>query len=90
MAKFSFIIVEPPDSFASLDAFGAALRAIRGLGFAGVEFNVTGPEGYEVDAIARVVDSINLPVVSLLTGANYFRDGLCLSTPNAEIRRQAA
>jgi len=89
MAKFSFIIVERPDSFGSFDAFGAALRTVRGLGFAGVEFNLTGPSGYEVDAIGRLVESINLPIVSFLTGANYFRDGLCLSTPNAEVRRQA-
>jgi sugar phosphate isomerase/epimerase len=89
MAKFSFIIVERPDSFVSFDAFAKALRAVKELGFAGVEFNLTGPLGYEVDAIARVTQSIELPVVSFLTGANYFSDGLCLSSPSGEVRRKA-
>jgi D-psicose/D-tagatose/L-ribulose 3-epimerase len=89
MAKFSFIIIERPDSFVSFDAFDAALRSIRGLGYSGVEFNLTGESGYEVDAIARLVDSINLPIVSFLTGTNYFSEGLCLSSPRAEIRQRA-
>jgi len=45
MAKFSFIIVERPDSFVSLDAFAMALRSVKELGYAGVEFNLTGPSG---------------------------------------------
>ena len=89
MAKFSFIIVERPDSFGSFEAFATALRFVKELGYKGVEFNLTGPSGYEVDALARVVESINLPVASFLTGANYFSDGLCLSSPRAEVRRQA-
>jgi len=89
MAKFSFILVERPDSFGSFGAFATALRSIKELGFAGVEFNLTGPCGYEVDAVSRVVESINLPVVSFLTGANYFSEGLCLGSPRAEVRRQA-
>ena len=89
MAKFSFIIVERPDSFESFELFATALRSVKELGFGGIEFNLTGPSGYEVDAIARVVESIDLPVVSFLTGANYFSEGLCLSSPRAEVRRQA-
>ena len=89
MARFSFIVVERPDSFGSFEQFAMALGGIKELGFLGVEFNLTGPTGYEVDAIARVAESIDLPVVSFLTGANYFGDGLCLSSPRAEVRRQA-
>ncbi len=87
MAKFSIIIVERPDSFGSFDLFATALRSIKELGFGGVEFNLTRPSGYEVDAMARLVESIDLPVVSFLTGANYFSDGLCLSSPRADVRR---
>jgi sugar phosphate isomerase/epimerase len=89
MAKFSFIIVERPDSFGSFEEFTKVLHSVKELGFAGVEFNLTGPSGYEVDAMARVSQSINLPVVSFLTGANYFSDGLCLSSPRAGVRWQA-
>jgi sugar phosphate isomerase/epimerase len=89
MPKFSFIIVERPDSFGSFEQFAMALRRLKDLGYDGVEFNLIGPSGYEVDALARVVRSTGLPVVSFLTGANYFSDGLCLSSPRAEVRRQA-
>jgi sugar phosphate isomerase/epimerase len=89
MAKFSFIIVERPDAFGSFEQFAIALRRIKELGFRGVEFNLTGPSGYEVDAITRVAELIDLSVVSFLTGANYFGDGLCLSSPRDDVRRQA-
>lgn len=89
MAKFSFIIAERPDSFSSFEPFANALRSVKELGYGGVEFNLTGPTGYEVDAIVRVVESTSLPVVSFLSGANYFSEGLCLSSPRAEVRRQA-
>jgi sugar phosphate isomerase/epimerase len=89
MANLSYIIVERPDTFGSLDNFTAALRRIKELGYDGVEFNLTRPAGFEVDALARFVESIHLPVVSFLTGANYFSDGLCLSSPRAEVRQRA-
>src|SRR5579862_5726077 len=89
MTKFSFIIVESPDSFGSFEQFAVALRRIKELGFMGVEFSLTGPSGYEVDAVARLSESVDLPVVSFLTGANYFREGLCLSSPRDDVRRQS-
>lgn len=90
MSKFSFILLDQPDSVGSFEAFAAALRHIKELGFAGVEFNLAGPSGYELDAVSRLAESLNLPIVSFLTGSNYFREGLCLSSPHAEIRQQAA
>jgi D-psicose/D-tagatose/L-ribulose 3-epimerase len=89
MAKFSFIILEKPDAFGSIERFAAAPRLVKELGYDGVEFNLIGPSGIEVDALARVVESIHLPVVSFLTGTNYFSEGLCLSSPRAEVRRHA-
>jgi sugar phosphate isomerase/epimerase len=89
MAKFSSIIVERPDSFICVDGFAQVLGSVKELGFAGVEFNLTGRSDYEVEAIARAAQSINLFVVSFLTGASYLSDGLSLSSPSAEVRRQA-
>ncbi len=89
MAKFSFIILERPESFGSFESFAAAIRSVKELGYDGVEFNLTGPSGYEVDALARALDSTALPIASMLTGTNYFREGLCLSSPRAEVRRKA-
>jgi D-psicose/D-tagatose/L-ribulose 3-epimerase len=59
------------------------------LGYAGVEFNLTRPADFKAQVLARFVESHHLPVVSFLTGANYFRDGLCLCSPRAETRQRA-
>jgi sugar phosphate isomerase/epimerase len=89
MPKFSFILLDTPDSFAAFEPLAAVLRRLKELGFEGVEFNLAGPVGVDVDAVSRLVESLPLPVVSLLSGANYFREGLCLSSPRAEVRERA-
>lgn len=89
MRKISYIIVDHPNAFGSFAKFSDALRRVKDLGYAGVEFNLTDPAGFEVDELLHLVQSINLPVVSFLTGANYFMDGLCLSSPRPEIRDRA-
>ncbi|MBI4472387.1 MAG: sugar phosphate isomerase/epimerase, partial [Acidobacteria bacterium] len=89
MTKLSYIIVELPDSFGSFDNFAAALRRVKELGYHGVEFNLTRPAGFEVEKLARFVEAIDLRVVSFLTGANYFGEGLCLSSPRTEVRLRA-
>ncbi len=89
MPKFSYILVDRPDAFGSFEGFKKVLARLKELGYAGVEFNLTDPPGFEIDALLRYVQQIDLPVVSFLTGANYFGEGLCLSSPNAEIRERA-
>jgi sugar phosphate isomerase/epimerase len=85
----SYIVIEKPASFGSFAEFSDALRRIRDLGYRGVEFNLARPFGFEVEGLARLAEAIDLPVVSLLTGTNYFSEGLCLSSPRAEVRRAA-
>lgn len=87
--RFSYIIVERPDSFGSHAKFADALRRLKDLGYQGVEFNLMQPTGFEIDTLCKLVESINLPVVSFLTGANYFSEGLCLSSPHADVRKRA-
>ncbi len=89
MARFSYIIVERPDSFGTFENFKAALLRVKELGYSGVEFNLTEPKGFDVDALRTYVDSIDLPVVSFLNGASYFSEGLCLCSPRAEVRQRA-
>src|SRR5262249_21337856 len=89
MAQLSYILVDRPDAFGTFENFKAALRRVKELGYRGVEFNLAEPMGFEVNALREYVDSINLPVVSFLTGANYFAEGLCLSSPSAEVRQRA-
>src|SRR5580698_6739479 len=79
MIKSSFIVIEQPDSFGSFEPFAEVLRQIKKLGFDGAELHLAGPSGYEIDALCRLSETIDLPIVSFLTGCNYFREGLCLS-----------
>src|SRR5579864_5732261 len=89
MPQFSYIICELPNSFGTFENFKAAVGRVKELGYGGVEFNLTEPKGFEVDALRRFVESINLPVASFLTGASYFSEGLCLCSPRAEVRERA-
>jgi D-psicose/D-tagatose/L-ribulose 3-epimerase len=82
-------MVDSPDSFGSFEQFADALHVIKTLGYQGVEINLTGPKGCDVDAVTQLGDDLALPVVSLLTGGNYFRDNLCLVSPKAQTRREA-
>jgi len=89
MPSLSYILVERLDSFGSLEEVQSVLHHIRILGYSGVELNLTPDVGFEIDALAHFAASIQLPIVSFLTGANYFSEGLCLSSPDAGVRDRA-
>lgn len=89
MTKFSYILCDPVESFGDLNDFAEVLRTLKQLGYAGVEFNLTSPGLPDDAGLQRLVDKIELPIVSFLTGANYFGKGLCLSSPDGEIRQKA-
>jgi len=89
MPPLSYILVERLDSFGSFEDLQSVLHHIKALGYAGVELNLTPNVGFEMDALAHLVESIQLPIVSFLTGANYFSEGLCLSSPDAAVRDRA-
>ena len=87
--KLSYLLLEPPDAFGSFGEFTEALRRVKQLGYQGVELHLVDPPGFEVEALADFVESIRLPVVSFLSGQNFVRDGLNLSSPRAEVRQRA-
>jgi sugar phosphate isomerase/epimerase len=89
MPQFTFILCDPLESFGSLDDFGNVLRRLKGLGFAGVEFNLTAAGIEQSAKLLEVVRACKLPVVSFLTGANYFQEGLCLSAMDDGVWRKA-
>jgi 5-keto-L-gluconate epimerase len=89
MLPLSYIVVERLDSFASLEDLQAVLHHLKALGYGGVELNLTPNVVFKMEDLARFAESIQLPVVSFLTGANYFSEGLCLSSPEAGVRDRA-
>ena len=89
MPSLSYILVERLDSFGSFEDLQSVLLHIKALGYDGVELNLTPNAAFEMGALAHFVESIQLPVVSFLTGANYFGEGLCLSSPEVGVRDRA-
>jgi len=89
MLPLSYILVERLDSFGSFEALQSVLLHIKALGYDGVELNLTPNVALEMEALADFAESIQLPVVSFLTGANYFGEGLCLSSPEVGVRDRA-
>jgi len=89
MPSLSYILVERLDSFSSFEGLQLVLHHIKALGYDGVELNLTPNVAFEMEALARFTESIELPVVSFLTGANYFSEGLCLSSREVRVRDRA-
>ena len=89
MPSLSYILVERLDSFGSFADLQSVLHHIKELGYEGAELNLTPNISFEMEALARFVESIQLPIVSFLTGANYFSEGLCLSSPEVGVRDRA-
>lgn len=89
MPPISYILVDRLDSFRSLEDLQSVLRHIKSLGYDGVELNLTPNTTFEMGALADFAESIQLPVVSFLSGANYFAEGLCLSSPDDGVRDRA-
>ena len=89
MPPLSYILVERLDSFNSFEDLQQVLHHLKALGYGGVELNLTPNVAFEMEALAHFAESIQLPVVSFLTGANYFAEGLCLSSPEVGVRDRA-
>jgi 5-keto-L-gluconate epimerase len=85
--RFSFLFYEPIDD---LDELDRRMGLLAGLGFDGVELSAFHRLPYPVASVAALAEKHRLPVVSMLSGWSYSAEGLCLSSPIAEIRDQAA
>jgi sugar phosphate isomerase/epimerase len=84
--KPSFLIYEPVADLGELDR---RMERIARLGYRGVELTASHPMPYPVEAVAALTAVHGLPVVSLLSGWSYAHEGMCLSSPRADVRQQA-
>ncbi|MSS72413.1 MAG: sugar phosphate isomerase/epimerase [Candidatus Latescibacteria bacterium] len=89
MFKFSYIMVAPPKDFGPFADFERALGRLAELGYRGVEFSITHPLGFDVDALERALKATGLALPSLLTGWSYFNEGLSLCSPDPAVRDRA-
>lgn len=85
--RYSYIVIDPLVRFDSADEIRRTFSFLKECGYDGVELNLTEPLGVELEQLKRWVDELDLAVPSFLTGEAY-NDGLCLSSPDASIRRR--
>ena len=86
--RLSYIILERLGSFLTPDDLYDRLAYLKACGYDGVELNLTAPFGLDEDRLQRWLVELGLIVPSFLTGEAY-GDGLCLSAPDADVRRRA-
>lgn len=88
MIRLSYIVIERVEKFGSLREFRRALSFLRGLGYEGVELNMTGWLLDHLTDLQEVLEQSGLRMPSFLTGENYV-EGLCLSSPDSGVRQGA-
>jgi sugar phosphate isomerase/epimerase len=86
MAKLSFLFYEP---IADLGELTRRVQRLRELGYQGVELSASYPPPIPVEDLLALSRKERMPVVSFLSGWSYATEGLCLCSPNAEVRRRA-
>lgn len=84
--KISYLFHEAVPDLVDLDRRFARVAA---LGYQGIELSATHPLGYGIGDVAALSEKYRLPVVSLLSGWSYSNEGLCLSRPDADVRKRA-
>lgn len=83
--KLSYLVYEP----VTRAELAQRMEYVAALGYQGIELSACHPLGYSAAEIAALVEKFRLPVVSLLSGWSYSHEGLCLSRPEADVRRRA-
>lgn len=84
--KLSFLVCE---AVRDLNELTARFERVAALGYQGIELTAKYPFDYSLDAVVALSKRFNLPVVSLLSGWSYLHEGLCLCSPNTDVRSSA-
>jgi sugar phosphate isomerase/epimerase len=85
MINLCFMLIDPPSSWD--EDIEKTLSFIKSCGYGSVELNLTSEVITHLDEIEQSINCLGLSVPSFLTGSAY-GDGLCLSSPNQEVRDQ--
>lgn len=67
-----------------------SIRAVKRIGFDGVELAVRDPSAIDVDELVRVLDDAQMPVAAIGTGQAYGEEGLSLTDSDPRVRARAA
>lgn len=88
MPKIGFMTHAPLD-YPSWTAFDQDLNTLAQLGYDGIEIGLADPAGLDADRLEKTMAERSLDVCSVATGASYFDEGLCLTSPDASVRARA-
>ncbi len=86
MFPLSYIVVNAPPSSADGE-LREMLDVLRKLGYQGIELDVAGASGIDVERVEACAAELDMAIPSLLTGGAY-AEGLCLSSPSASVRKK--
>jgi sugar phosphate isomerase/epimerase len=84
--NITFLLHDPVPDLGSLTRI---MERVAQLGYHGIELSACHPLPYPIEAVVALSERLSLPVVSLLSGWSYGHEGLCLSRPDADVRRRA-
>jgi D-psicose/D-tagatose/L-ribulose 3-epimerase len=87
MFHLSFIVIDRLASFESAEEFRRVLEYLKGVGYEGVELNLTEPPGIDLDRLEGWLADTGLVIPSFLTGEAY-QEELCLSSPDVSVRQR--
>lgn len=84
--KLTFLFYEPiPD----LDELSRRMVRLQELGYQGVELSAMHPAPYPAVELRRLSERHGMPIVSFLSGWSYGHEGLCLASPDRQVRERA-
>ncbi len=88
MPKIGFM-VNPPHKYPAWEGFEENLAVLAHLGYDGIEIGLGDPAGLDVDRLGKSLADHGLHLCSIATGASYFDENLCLTSPDASVRARA-
>jgi len=88
MPKIGFM-THAPLNYPSWTAFDQDINTLAELGYDGIEISLADPADLAADRLEKVLAGRGLTMCSVATGASYFDEGLCLTSPDASVRARA-
>ncbi len=89
MPKPGFMLRSPLE-YSSWSSFGEDLATVADLGFEGVEIHMGDPADIDAVRLRGALGDRELELCSIATGPSYSDEGLCLVSPEASVRANAA
>jgi sugar phosphate isomerase/epimerase len=90
--KLSIAVSEPDAKFSALalkGEFEETFRAASGAGFDGAELHIRNPALVDAGRVGKLLEDFSLVAPAIGTGRAFGEDGLCFSSPDEKIRREA-